>query len=157
MRTVPVLLGLAGVAAALVARVPATAAIAQPDGATIYKRCAACHLVTGAGVPGAFPPLAANVKALSQTPAGRSYMSLAVIKGLSGPLIVDAKTYRGIMPAQAGLDDAAIAAVLNHVVTSIAKGSGKSFTAAEVAAARKAGTSLTSANIVASRPGVRRK
>jgi len=56
---------------AFAVRVPATAAPQQQDGAAIYKRCAACHLATGAGVPGAFPPLAADVRNLSQTAAGR--------------------------------------------------------------------------------------
>ncbi len=48
MRPLAILLAFAGLAGAG----PATAA---DDGATIYKRCAACHLANGAGVPGAFP------------------------------------------------------------------------------------------------------
>jgi mono/diheme cytochrome c family protein len=152
MRAFPILLGLAGVVAVVALRAPATANTASPDGAAIYKRCAACHLPTGAGVPGAFPPLGSNVKALAQSPAGRNYMALTVIKGVTGPVTVDGKTYRGVMPAQAGLDDAAVAALLNHVVAKVAKGSGKAFTAAEIGAARKTGAALNASAVGKLRP-----
>lgn len=141
------------VGASLLLRAPATAA-AQPDGAAAYKRCAACHLPTGAGVPGAFPPLAANVRALSQNADGRRYMALVVIKGLSGPLTVDSKTYRGVMPAQGDLDDATIAALLDHVVTTVAKGKAKPFTMAEIASARKSAGSLNAAGVGKLKPAV---
>lgn len=146
MRRVSLILGSLGlVAASLVLRAPATAA-AQPDGAVTYKRCAACHVATGAGVPGAFPPLGGNIRALSQSAEGRRYLAMVVIKGVSGPLTVEGKTYRGVMPAQGDLDDASIAAVLDHVVAKIAKGKAKPFTAAEIGAARKsAGTMNASA------------
>ena len=132
---------------AFAVRVPATAAPQQQDGAAIYKRCAACHLATGAGVPGAFPPLAADVRNLSQTAAGRRYLALVVIKGVSGPLTVDGKLYQGVMPAQPNLNDAEVASVLNHVVSSVAKGNARAFTANEIATARKAGMSLNSAAV----------
>ncbi len=137
---------LATLAVALTAATPALAA----DGAAVYKRCAACHLANGAGVPNAFPPLNSNdVRALVAKPEGRRYLASVVIKGVSGPLTVDGKTYRGVMPAQSGLDDADVAAVLNHVATGIAKaGAGfKPFTPGEVAAARTAAASLTSTAI----------
>ena len=91
--------------AAVLVRVPATAAPQQQDGAAIYKRCVACHLASGAGVPGAFPPLAADVRNLSQSAAGRRYLALVVIKGVSGPLTIDGKRYQGVMPAQPNLSD----------------------------------------------------
>lgn len=147
MRGVPFILGALGlVAASLVLRAPAQAA-AQPDGAATYKRCAACHLPTGAGVPGAFPPLKANVRDLAQSPDGRRYLALAVLKGVSGPLSVEGKTYRGVMPAQGDLDDASIAAVLTHVVTTVAAGKAKPFTAAEIAAARKSAATLNASAV----------
>lgn len=147
MRAVVFILAIAGLAGAVALRTPATAAATQPDGAAIYKRCAACHLATGAGVPGAFPPLGADIRVLSKSLSGRNYLALAVIRGVSGPLTVDGKTYRGNMPAQASLDDAAVAAVLNHVVVKIAKGSGTAFTPAEIANARKAGASLSAVDV----------
>lgn len=133
--------------AAFLVRVPATAAPKQQDGAAIYKRCAACHLATGAGVPGAFPPLAADVRNLSKSAAGRKYLALVVIKGVSGPLTVDGKLYRGVMPAQPNLNDAEVASVLNHVISKVAKGNGSAFTANEIVTARKAGMSLNAAAV----------
>ena len=127
----------------------AAPALAAPDGATVYKKCAACHLPTGAGVPGAFPPFGADFATLAKSPAGRRYMILGVIKGISGPIMVAGKPYRGVMPAQVGLDDEAVANVLNHIAVNIAK-SGKGFapiTASEVAKIRASGNGLTAASV----------
>jgi mono/diheme cytochrome c family protein len=125
----------------LLAAGPALAADA--DGANLYVRCAACHLPTGVGVPGTYPPLGADFRAKAARPDGRRFLALVVIKGLMGPLVVDGKTYRGVMPAQM-FDDGQVAAVLNHVGTGIVK-SGPAFspfTAAEVATLRASGTGL---------------
>ena len=132
---------------AFAVRVPATAAPQQQDGAAIYKRCAACHLATGAGVPGAFPPLAADVRNLSQTAAGRRYLALVVIKGVSGPLTVDGNLYQGVMPAQPNLNDAEVASLLDHVISKVAKGNARAFTVNEIVTARKAGMSLNAAAV----------
>lgn len=126
-----------------------TVAVAAADGPTIYKRCAACHLPSGAGVPGAFPPFGADFAALAKSAAGRRYMILGVIKGIAGPITVAGKPYRGVMPAQVGLDDEAVANVLNHIAVNIAK-VGKGFspiTVGEVAKARTSGTGLTAAAV----------
>ncbi len=126
----------------------APAAAQTADGAAIYKRCAACHLATGAGVPGAFPPLRADIRALAAKPDGRRYLILVVTKGVSGPITVEGKPYRGVMPAQAGLSDPQIAAVLNHVLATSAKGgTAKPFTAAEVAQVKASAAGLTPAAI----------
>jgi mono/diheme cytochrome c family protein len=125
-------------------------AIAAPqpqDGAALYKRCAACHLPTGKGIPGAFPPLAADVVARAQAAEGRKYLGLVIIKGVSGPLLVEGKTYRGVMPAQASLSDEDVAALLNYVVTKVAKGKATEFTASEIAAFRKDGATLNAAAV----------
>lgn len=115
------------------------------DGPALYKRCAACHLATGTGVPGAFPSLKAEPAALAAKPDGRRFLVLAVTRGLSGPLIVEGKTYRGAMPAQASMKDDEVAAVLNHVLDAIAMADKKvqRFSAAEVAGVRKGGATLT--------------
>ena len=133
---------------------PADAAGAAPSGAQVYTRCVACHGATGAGVPGAFPPLGEDFRTVATTPAGRRYLALVIIKGQSGPITVGGRTYRGVMPAQAGLDDAAVAAVLNHVATQIAKSGPRfrAFTKAEVAAARASGANLTPAQVSALHP-----
>ena len=120
-----------------------------PDGTALYKRCAACHLPSGAGVPGAFPPLQGDFLVQAGNPEGRRYLALALIKGLAGPLAIEGKTYRGVMPAQSMLDDAGIAAVLNHVGGTIAKGGSgfRAFTPSEIAAARKTGDGLTAVDV----------
>lgn len=125
-----------------------------PNGAQIYTRCAACHTATGRGVPGAYPPLGEDFRTQAASAPGRRYLALAVIKGLMGPLTVEGKTYRGVMPAQAGLDDAAVAAVLNHVGTGIARTGPafRAFSAAEVAAARSSGAQLTAADVAKLHP-----
>lgn len=127
----------------------ATPTVQAADGAQLYQHCAACHLPTGAGVPGTYPPLAADFRAQAVTPAGRRYLTLVVLKGVMGPLSVDGKTYFSVMPAQSQLDDAGIATVLNHVATDIAKvGEGfQPFTAAEVAAVRVAGSGLSAQQV----------
>lgn len=130
----------------------ATGAAHAQDGASIYNRCAACHTRTGAGVPGAYPPLNADFRALAAKASGRRYLALAVIKGLNGPISVEGKPYRGMMPAQGGLDDAAVAAVLNHVGGTIARTGPPftSFTAKEVSGYRADGKMLTAADVARS-------
>ncbi len=137
MRRAAILLAVAGAIAA------GSVSHAQ-DGATIFKRCAACHLPTGAGVPGAFPPLKADVSALAGSPTGRRYLALVVIRGVSGPITVGGKPFRGTMPAQSGLNDEQVAAVLNHVLRGSAA---KPFSVKEVAGFRAGSASLNSAAV----------
>ncbi|MBS0483031.1 MAG: cytochrome c [Proteobacteria bacterium] len=128
---------------------PAPAASPAPTGAATFTRCAACHTATGKGVPGAYPPLGSDFRKMAAKPAGRRYLVLAVVKGLNGPLTVEGKPYRGVMPAQTGLDDAAVAGVLNHIGTAIAASGPafKAFTVAEVAAVKAGGAGMTSADV----------
>ena len=132
----------------LAALVPGVAC-AAPDGAAIFTRCAACHTATGAGVPGAYPPLNADFRELATRPDGRRYLVLAVLRGLTGPLTVEGKPFRGVMPAQATLDDGEVAAVLNHVGTHISKAGPafRPFTAAEVARVHARAAALTGADV----------
>ena len=140
----------AGAALALgLASLPAPAAGPAPNGAALFARCAACHTATGKGVPGTYPPLGADFRKLAAKPAGRRYIVLAVTRGLMGPLTVEGKPFRGVMPAQAGMDDGQIAAVLNHVGTAIATSGPafRKFTPAEVGAARASGASLSPGDV----------
>jgi|GEM_PF-2234901 len=86
------------------------------EGKALYRACAACHLPSGEGVSGSFPPLQGDVAQLSQSEAGRDYL-VAVIKfGLQGEIKTSAGTYDGFMAAQAGnwsSDDMAI--LLNYL------------------------------------------
>lgn len=141
-------LALVGAAAAALAglTLPVHAAA---DGAAIYGRCAACHTKTGAGVPGVFPPLGEDFRTLAASEAGRRYLALVVTRGVSGPIKVGGKPYAGVMPAQATLDDASVAAVLNHVGTEIARNGPefKPFAEAEVAGIRAGGAALSAQDV----------
>ncbi|MFZ5608043.1 MAG: c-type cytochrome [Pseudomonadota bacterium] len=86
-------------------------------GAALYKRCAACHLANGMGVPGSFPPLAGRLAGAANSAQGRAYLVMVISAGLMGEIDVAGETYRGVMPAQGGLGDEDIAALLNYLVT----------------------------------------
>tara|TARA_B100001939_G_scaffold317850_1_gene304791 strand:+ start:187 stop:660 length:474 start_codon:yes stop_codon:yes gene_type:complete len=87
------------------------------DGEKLYKRCAACHLSSGAGVPGAYPPIHERLGPLAQSDAGRDYLVWVVQAGLAGPMTVGGIAYRGMMPAQGpALKAGGIASVLNYVM-----------------------------------------
>lgn len=139
MRLLPIVF----VACLAAAPVTAAAQSAPADhGAKIYQRCAACHLPNGQGVPGAFPTLAGRVDKAALNDAGRDYLVMTIAAGLMGEIDVDSRKIRGFMPAQAGLTDADIAAVLNYAITlkgadaASFKTSPRAFTAEEVAAIR---------------------
>jgi cytochrome c6 len=87
--------------AALAAFVLAPVHAADVDGKAVFqKNCAACHMATGKGIPGAFPALAGNkfVQGPEKDPA------TVLLKG------------RGGMPDfSQSLNDADIAAVLTYV------------------------------------------
>lgn len=123
------------------------------DGSEIYKRCAACHLPDGAGVPGAFPPLAGRMNDMAATEQGRDYLVHVVARGLMGAIEVNGVTYRGVMPAQTGLDNAAIAQVLNFLLK-LGKDdvSSASFTTEEVARLREAKPNLNPRQVRDLRP-----
>jgi mono/diheme cytochrome c family protein len=146
MCALPLILPAALVAATLAA---ASTAAPAPNGAALFARCAACHTATGKGVPGAYPPLDSDFRKLTAKPAGRRYLVLTVTRGLNGAITVEGKPYRSVMPAQTGMDDAAVAAVLNHVGTAIAKAGPafRPFTAPEVATARASGGALSGADV----------
>ena len=80
-------------------------------GEKVYlQNCAACHQPTGAGVVGAFPPLAKSDWLANNKDGAIN----AVIKGLSGPITVNGNNYNGVMPAMQ-LTDADISNVLTFV------------------------------------------
>jgi len=123
------------------------------DGSEIYKRCAACHLADGAGVPGAYPPLAGRMDDMAATTEGRDYLVHVVARGLMGAIEVNGVTYRGVMPAQTGLDNEAIAQVLNFLLK-LGKDdvSSASFTTEEVTRLREAKPNLNPRQVRDLRP-----
>jgi len=80
------------------------------SGEDVYKRtCIACHQANGDGVSGAFPPLAK-----SDYLANKDASIKQVLKGSSGDIVVNGKTFNNVMPPQP-LSDEEIAAVLTYV------------------------------------------
>jgi len=138
------------VSAADFARVdePAPVAAGAIDGAQVYAaNCASCHGPTGAGIPGAFPPLAGHAAELAQQ--DRAYLIDSLLYGLQGQIVVGGTTYNGVMPAWGQLSDAQLAAVLTHIVDlggpdvapfevdEVAAERGKGWTPADVLAYRR--------------------
>ncbi|MAK20520.1 MAG: cytochrome C [Euryarchaeota archaeon] len=82
------------------------------DGEEIYQDfCIQCHLDTGEGVSGVFPPLAKSDYLVNNTE-----MSIRGLKsGMSGPIVVNGEEYNGVMQDQ-GLDDVEIADVMNYIL-----------------------------------------
>ena len=81
-------------------------------GLEIYQDfCVQCHLSTGIGVFGVFPPLKASDYLLENT-----NLSIAGIKyGLKGKIIVNNEEYDGLMIRQ-GLDNEEVADVMNYIL-----------------------------------------
>jgi len=101
-------------------------------GKAVYaKTCVACHQATGAGIPGAFPPLAKS----DYLNADVNRAIKQVIKGSKGPITVNGKKYSTPMPAQP-LNDQEIADVLTYVYSNWGN-SKKVVTVAMVKAQRK--------------------
>lgn len=83
-------------------------------GAALYRDyCTTCHLVSGEGIPGTFPPL-----------AGADYLTdhredaiRAVKRGAEGEMTVNGMTYNSIM-SPLGLSDQEIVDVMNYILNS---------------------------------------
>jgi mono/diheme cytochrome c family protein len=121
-----------------------SAQAALPDGQAVYANCSGCHQATGAGIPGAFPPLdghAADLFEAEGDPSGRDYLIQVVLQGVQGEIDVGGTTYTGLMPPWPQLSDGEIAAVLNHTLGSWSNGERlgdfEPYSAAEVAAQRE--------------------
>jgi nitrite reductase (NO-forming) len=83
-------------------------------GKNLYSRsCIACHQADGTGLANAFPPLAQS----DFLNADETRAINIVLKGLSGEITVNGKTFNSSMPAQV-LDDDQIANVLTFVYNS---------------------------------------
>jgi mono/diheme cytochrome c family protein len=91
-------------------------------GQPLYMQtCFACHQTTGMGIPGAFPPIVGVDYVTGDT---RRLIAIA-LKGITGPMTVDGKTYVAgmiapVMQFPQLKDDKNLADVLNHVRNSFA-------------------------------------
>ncbi len=115
---VPALLLAAGAPLALAQTTPAVKSEGADLGARTYMTyCASCHQENGQGVNGAFPPLAGQAHNLLSQAGGRGYLIRVLLFGLEGAITVNGASFAGVMPAWNALDDSAIAAALNYMVT----------------------------------------
>ncbi|WP_194850553.1 c-type cytochrome [Nonlabens antarcticus] len=97
-------------------------------GKEIYgELCITCHLPSGKGAPGAFPPLNP-----SDWLTDRRTESIHAVKyGLKGEIVVNGQPYNSIM-MPLGLDDQEVADVMNYTIQTWNKG--EMVTVEEVAA-----------------------
>ncbi len=88
-----------------------TKEVQMEKGKRVYMQtCFACHQPTGLGLTGVFPPLAKSDFLM----ADKDRAIRGIIKGQSGPMTVNTKTYNGVMPPVA-LNDDQVANVLTYV------------------------------------------
>ena len=73
--------------------------------------CLNCHMITGEGLTGVYPPLAKADYVKKATP---KKMIEIILRGQSGEITVNGAKYNVLMPAQAYLTDEQIADVLNY-------------------------------------------
>ena len=101
-------------------------------GKALYEKyCTACHQATGAGLPGAFPPLAKS----DYFAKDKKKAIAAVIHGLSGEITVNGQKYNSVMPNLAYLKDEEVADVISYVLNSWGNKAGH-VSAKDVAAVR---------------------
>ena len=102
-------------------------------GEEIYQDfCLQCHLTTGEGVSGVFPPLKNSDYLMNSIEK-----SIAGIKfGLKGEIIVNDEIYDGVMPKQ-GLDHEEIADVMNYILNQWGNSYDKQITPQQVSEVQK--------------------
>jgi len=102
-------------------------------GSLVYEDfCITCHLASGEGLKGTFPPLAKSDYLLNNREA-----SIRGIKyGQKGEIIVNGEKYNSFM-APLGLSDDEVADVMNYILNSWGNTSDKIVTEEEVAKIKK--------------------
>jgi mono/diheme cytochrome c family protein len=94
--------------------------------------CATCHLPTGKGIPGTYPPLDGS----NWLTEKREESIHGVKFGLKGEITVNGETYDNLMPPM-GLSDQEVADALNYAMNSWSNNVGEIVTAEEVAAVQE--------------------
>ncbi len=98
------------------------------SGELLFKgTCSVCHQPTGQGIPSVFPPLAKSDFLM----ADKHRSMEIVLKGLTGPVTVNGKTFNSVMPPMSQLRDDEIANILTFVRNSWGN-QGEAVTAKEV-------------------------
>ena len=112
-------------------KTPLTASIER--GKKIYgELCVTCHLPTGKGIAGTYPPLDGS----NWLTEKREESIRGVKYGMQGPIEVNGEKYDNIMTPM-GLSDQEVADALNYVMNSWSNNIDEMVTAEEVAAVEK--------------------
>ena len=92
----------------------------EVNGQAIYEsKCASCHGNEGNGIAGQFPPLVASEWVTQDDEENKRRHIQVVLEGLKGEIQVKGVSYNGVMqPWFNVLNDAEVAAVVNHERTS---------------------------------------
>lgn len=103
------------------------------DGQWVYEDfCVRCHLPSGKGVSGVYPPLAK-----SNWLEDKIEKSITSLKyGLEGEIKVNGETYNSVMPAQ-GLSNEEIADVMNYIMNTWENTQDEMITTKQVKALKK--------------------
>ncbi len=80
-------------------------------GKRAFNNCTQCHQATGAGIPGAFPPLDGSDRVVGPP----HVLAAILIHGLHGPISVKGKPFNGDMPAWGALSDEELAGVMTYI------------------------------------------
>jgi nitrite reductase (NO-forming) len=81
-------------------------------GKRVYlQTCSVCHQPDGQGLPSVFPPLARSDYLMTD----KTRSIGIVLRGLTGPIMVNGQKYDGVMPPQVTLTDEQIAHVLTFI------------------------------------------
>ena len=76
-----------------------------------YTYCATCHQRDGKGDNNRFPPLVES----DWVTGNEARLIDVVLNGMDGEIVVNGKTYNGLMPSNSHLDNHAIASILTYV------------------------------------------
>jgi mono/diheme cytochrome c family protein len=115
-------LGLLALASGYAALLIGVGRAEEASGASIFAaRCAVCHGPQAAGIPGTFPSLHEQVVSFAKSEQGRDYLVMVVTSGLMGELKVGGVRYNNVMPAQSGLSEPDVAAVLSFLASGLGK------------------------------------
>jgi len=101
-------------------------------GEVLFKtHCSGCHQTTGAGLPGAFPPLAGSDYLLADPKRAVA----TVVEGRSGPITVSGMEFNNVMPGMGYLADQEVADIVTYALNAWGNDGG-SVTAGEVGMVR---------------------
>lgn len=103
----------------------------KAGGALYNGACSVCHQATGMGLDGVFPPLAKS----DFLTTNKERAIGVVVNGLSGPVVVNGKSYNSVMPPMSQLADDEVANLLTYAGNSWGNSMG-AFSAEQVAKVR---------------------